>query len=112
MQSAVDDNVTPNCTAGFGQCPSSIQLTRAWSVNAAYQHIWNPQWKTNVMARSRRSTTTTPQRISSIRIYRPPPAGGTACGVPVEGVVQPPLGVGSGIGNSCSPDYASGRSAR
>ncbi len=26
--------------------------------------------------------------------------------MPVEGIIQPPLGVGSGIGNSCSPNFS------
>src|SRR5215510_10876320 len=25
-----------------------IELTRAWSVNAGYQHIWNPKWRTSI----------------------------------------------------------------
>jgi hypothetical protein len=35
-----------------------------------------------------------------------PPVGATACGMPVEGIIQPPLGVGSGLGNSCSPNFS------
>src|SRR5262245_16683298 len=27
---------------------SEVELTRAWSVNAMYQHIWNPKWRTSV----------------------------------------------------------------
>ena len=26
----------------------SIQLTRAWSFNAGYEHHWNDQWKTSL----------------------------------------------------------------
>jgi hypothetical protein len=100
------DNITPNCAAGFNQCPSSIQLTRAWSINAAYQHIWNPEWKTSAYG-SFAAINYNDTAKNLINQHLPsPPAGGTACGVPVEGVVQPPLGVGSGIGNSCSPDYS------
>ena len=27
---------------------TSLQLTKVWGVNAAYEHIWNPKWKTSV----------------------------------------------------------------
>jgi hypothetical protein len=27
---------------------TEVELTRSWSVNAAYQHIWNPKWRTSV----------------------------------------------------------------
>jgi Porin subfamily len=27
---------------------TEVELTRAWSINAAYQHIWNPKWRTSV----------------------------------------------------------------
>jgi Porin subfamily len=27
---------------------TEIELTRAWSVNAGYQHIWNPKWRTSI----------------------------------------------------------------
>jgi hypothetical protein len=32
--------------------------------------------------------------------------GGIACGVAVLGAVWPPLGVGNGAGNSCSPNFS------
>ncbi len=25
-----------------------IQLTNAWSVNAAFEHFWNPRWRTSL----------------------------------------------------------------
>jgi hypothetical protein len=27
---------------------SEVELTRSWSINAGYQHIWNPKWRTSV----------------------------------------------------------------
>ncbi len=27
---------------------TSVQLTTAWGVNAAYEHFWNPHWQTSV----------------------------------------------------------------
>src|ERR1700722_18809826 len=86
----------------------SIQLTKAWSINSGYEHHWNDQWKTSVYggyaAVNYNGTATgiinqhlsaTPARV----------AGAAVCGVPVEGVVQPPLNM-SGAGNTCSPDYS------
>jgi hypothetical protein len=35
-----------------------------------------------------------------------PPVGGTACGLPVEGAVWPPVDVGTGAGNSCTPNFS------
>ncbi|HZT26679.1 MAG TPA: porin, partial [Pseudolabrys sp.] len=31
-----------------GSTASSVELTTAWGVNAAYEHFWNMQWKTSV----------------------------------------------------------------
>src|SRR5262249_24092236 len=28
--------------------PSSLNLTTAWNVNAAYEHFWNPRWRTSL----------------------------------------------------------------
>ncbi len=102
---AVFDNVSPNCPVG-SSCPSSLQLTSVWGVNAFYQHFWNPKWRTSLYAGydkveyNNTATGLINQHLPS------PPAGGTACGVPVEGIIQPPLGIGSGVGNSCSPNFS------
>jgi hypothetical protein len=32
---------------GTGATASSVELTTAWGVNAAYEHFWSPQWKTS-----------------------------------------------------------------
>jgi hypothetical protein len=44
-----------NTSIGFGWVSdgvfgvgSEVELTRAWSVNAGYQHIWNAKWRTAV----------------------------------------------------------------
>src|SRR5439155_4363566 len=102
----VFDHITPNCAAGFANCPSAIELTQAWSVNAAYQHVWDPQWKTSAygsFAAIHYNQTAT----NIINQHLPtPPVGGIACGVPVQGAVQPPLAIGTGAGNSCSPNFS------
>ena len=99
------DNITPNCPVAGG-CLSGIQLTKAWSINAGFEHHWSDQWKTSAYGGfaavnyNQTATNLINQHLPS------PPAGGTACGMPVEGIIQPPLGVGSGIGNSCNPSYS------
>jgi hypothetical protein len=32
----------------LGTTATDLQLTTAWNVNAAYEHFWNPRWKTSV----------------------------------------------------------------
>jgi hypothetical protein len=105
VSDAVFDNITPRCPVA-GTCPSSLQLTEVWGINGFYQHFWNPTWRTSLyggyehVGYNTLATDLLNQHLPS------PPAGGLACGVPVEGIVQPPLGVGSGIGNSCSPNFS------
>jgi hypothetical protein len=105
VSDGVFDNITPNCPTA-GACPSKVQLTEVWSLNGFYQHFWNPQWRTALhggyvhVGYNALATDLLNQHLPS------PPAGGTACGMPVEGIVQPPLGVGSGFGNSCSPNFS------
>ncbi len=89
---------------------TDIQLTRAWSVNAAYQHIWGERgtwgakWKTSVYGgyvRIDYNDTAT----NIINAHLPGAAGTRPCGVPVAGSVWPPLNIAVGSGNSCSPDW-------
>ena len=37
----------------FGTTGSEIELTRAWSINAAYQHFWSTKWRTSLVRRLR-----------------------------------------------------------
>ena len=84
-----------------------IHLTNAWSVNAAYEHWWNPRWKTSVYGGYTKiwydSDTTT-----LINSHLPGAGGSIQCGVPVAGAVWPPVDVTGtgGVGNSCSPDFS------
>ena len=32
----------------LGTTATDIQLTTAWNVNAAYEHFWNPRWRTSL----------------------------------------------------------------
>ena len=35
-------------TAAAGTLPTGVELTTAWNVNAAYEHFWNPRWRTSL----------------------------------------------------------------
>ena len=30
------------------ELPTDVELTTAWNVNAAYEHFWNPRWRTSL----------------------------------------------------------------
>ena len=82
-----------------------IELTRVWSVNAAYQRIWSPQWVTsfyggyvNVQYNNDAKTI--------INSHLPGAAGTRPCGPPVAGAVWPPVNVPVGSDNSCSPNFS------
>ena len=34
-------------TAPCAANASDLQLTTAWNINAAYEHFWNPRWRTS-----------------------------------------------------------------
>jgi hypothetical protein len=91
---------------GIFESGLDIELTEAWSINAAYQHIWaNPKWRTSVYggyAAIRYNDAA--KRI--ILSHLPGAAGSTPCGVPVGGAVWPPIGITAGTGNSCDPDWS------
>src|SRR5215218_7957910 len=81
---------------------TQIELTKVWSALAAYEHIWNPKWRTAVgggyVNVDYNGTAT------NIILSRTPGAA-VNCGVPAA--------AGGGItaftlnaGNSCSPDYS------
>ena len=35
-------------TAALGTLGTSVELTSAWNVNAAYEHFWSPRWRTSL----------------------------------------------------------------
>jgi hypothetical protein len=100
VTNAVYDNT------GLATPGSSLELTTAWGITGFYQHFWNPKWRTSIYGGYNEidySTTAT----NIINQHLPtPPVGGIACGVAVEGAVAPPINVGTGAGNSCSPDFS------
>jgi hypothetical protein len=102
----VADGVYDNNIPFFGAGTTPIELTSAWSVTGGYEHFWNPRWRTSLYGGYTRvwydqnATNLINQHLPT------PPLGGLACGVPVEGAVFPPIALGNGVGNSCSPNFS------
>lgn len=85
---------------------SAIELTTVWSFNGVYEHRWTDQWKSNVYG-GYTEVRFNANATNMINQHLPtPPVGNTACGVPVLGTVQPPINIGTGAGNSCSPNFS------
>jgi hypothetical protein len=81
---------------------TQVELTRVWSALAAYEHIWNPKWRTawggGYVSVDYNTAAT---NLINARL---PGAGPANCGVvaaaPTITAITP------GVGNSCSPDYS------
>src|SRR6187551_126985 len=85
---------------------TEIHLTNAWSVNAGYEHFWNPRWRTSLYGGYTRVWYDA-EITNDINTHLPGAAGTLRCGVPVAGSVWPPISVGiSDPGNSCSPNFS------
>ena len=76
-------------------------MTRAWSVQAAYEHIWNTRWKTSVFggyAKVDYNDTATGILNSAL-------VAGSVCARPFAGLIGNLSAVRADAGNSCNPDY-------
>jgi hypothetical protein len=95
-------------TDGLFDTGREIERTRVWSVNAAYQHLWNPMWRTSLYGGYVDvSYNDAAKRI--INSHLPGASGSIQCGVAVAGSVWPPVDVsltGGGVGNSCTPNFS------
>jgi hypothetical protein len=77
-----------------------------WGINGYVQHLWSPKWRTSLYG-GYVEVDYNGNAIGIINQHLPsPPAGGVVCGVTVLGLVTPPLAMGTGAGNSCSPDFS------
>jgi hypothetical protein len=102
----ITDGIFDN-TGLFGLNPSPIELTNAWSVNAAFEHFWNPRWRTSLYGGYTRVWyNQDATNIANQHLPTPPTPPSIACGVPVEGTVWPPINVNHGEANSCSPNFS------
>jgi len=85
-----------------------IELTRVWSVNAAFQHHWNQMWRTSLYG-GYVSVEYNDAAKRIINSHLPGAASSIQCGVAVSGAVWPPVdvsGSGGGVGNSCTPNFS------
>jgi hypothetical protein len=96
------DNNVPN--NGLGRL--GIQLTNAWNVNAAFEHFWNPRWRTSLYGGYTRVWYNQTATNIANQHLPTPPVGAIACGVAVEGAVWPLITLGNGAGNSCTPNFS------
>ncbi len=44
----LSDAVVGGTLAGRPTATTDLELTTAWNVNAAYEHFWNPRWRTSL----------------------------------------------------------------
>jgi hypothetical protein len=81
---------------------TDVQLTRAWSAMAGYQHIWNPRWRTSWFggAMSVQYNDTAKDILNSALV------AGSVCARPFAGLVGNLSAVRADPGNSCNPNYS------
>jgi hypothetical protein len=79
---------------------TEVELTRAWSINAAYQHIWNPKWRTSVFG----GYVNIEYNDAARTLINGTLPAGNACGVP--GVAGGVTIINPLAGNSCSPNFS------
>jgi hypothetical protein len=75
---------------------TEVELTRAWSINAAYQHIWNPKWRTLIFG-------------GYVNIDYNSNATALICASRATGglpLTLPSAGAGQPVGFNCSPDFS------
>jgi hypothetical protein len=77
---------------------TEVQLTRAWSVNAAYQHIWNPKWRTSVFG----GYVNIDYSGSASSLINSGFGAGNVCG----GALGTISAITPLAGNSCNPDFS------
>ena len=80
---------------------TEVELTRAWSVQAAYQHIWNPRWKTSLVG----GYASVDYNGNATGILNSALVAGSVCARPFAGLVGNLSAVRADAGNSCNPDY-------
>ena len=81
---------------------TQIELTKVWSALAAYEHIWNPKWRTAVGG----GYVNVDYNGTATNIILSRTAGAAAaCGVVASGAATL-TAITLQQGNSCSPDYS------
>jgi hypothetical protein len=81
---------------------TDIELTRAWSVTVAYEHVWNPRWKTAFYG----GYANISYNDTATGIINSALAAGSICARPFAGLVGNLAAVTALAGNSCSPNWS------
>jgi hypothetical protein len=82
---------------------TQIELTKVWSALAAYEHIWNPKWRTAVGG----GYVDVKYNNAATNLILSQTAGGAAaCGVPAGAGGATLTAITLQRGNSCSPSYS------
>ena len=85
---------------------TEVELTRVWSAIAAYEHVWNPKWRTSWFG-GYVNVSYTDAAKTIINAHMPGEGGTVVCAVPVTGTILPPITLpAGGGGNSCNPDFS------
>jgi porin-like protein len=81
---------------------TGIELTRAWSIAAAYEHVWNPRWRTSWYG----GYVNIDYNGTATGIINSTLAAGSVCARPFAGLVGNFAAVTALAGNNCNPDYS------
>ena len=89
-------------TDGVFGTGTEVELTRVWSVIAAYEHIWSPRWRTSWFG----GYLDVHYNDAAKNLINASLPLGSVCARGPAGVVGGFAAVLPGAGNSCSPDYS------
>jgi hypothetical protein len=81
---------------------TAVELTRAWSITAAYEHVWSPRWRTSWYG----GYANIDYNGAASGIINSALAFGSVCARPFAGLVGNLSAVTALAGNSCNPDYS------
>jgi Porin subfamily len=88
-------------TDGVFTTGTEVQLTRVWSVLAAYEHVWNARWRTSVFG----GYLKVDYNDTATGIINSSLSGASVCARPFAGIVGTLTAIRADAGNSCNPDY-------
>jgi hypothetical protein len=81
---------------------TDIELTRAWGFTAAFEHVWNPRWKTSLYG----GYVNIAYNDTATGIINSALAAGSICARPFAGLVGNLAALTALPGNSCSPNFS------
>jgi Porin subfamily len=89
---------------GIFDTGTAVELTRVWSINAGYQHIWSPKWRTSLYG----GYVNIDYNGAATNIINShfDAAGKAACGVTALPGANTFTYINARAGNSCNPDWS------